>query len=147
MSVKPDPEHVERFPLRPFRTAPDRRYGIDAAIFIRDLGTNTKTLIVWMGVEIVDHIETRLARVSMRVILIVNGGEIVQAIVFEVGLMLQEGKDIPDPALLADDGRLAKGDNDIENLAANLSRKIWQKIAMTDTGALPGSASTTGSTA
>ena len=37
--------------------------------------------------------------------------------------------------------------NDIENLAANLSRKIWQKIAMTDTGALPGSASTTGSTA
>ena len=89
---------------------------MDPGVFFLYLSTYAKTLIPWMGIQRIDHIEPRFSWVSMRVVVVVDCCYIIQPIELQIRLFFQERENVPDPALFTDDRSLVLSRNDVKNL-------------------------------
>jgi hypothetical protein len=124
MTVKPNSEHIERFTLGPLCPAPNGSRGIDPTIIIGDLCTKTETVVIWMGIELVDHIEARLAGGSMWMVLIINGRYVVQPIILKIRLVPQERQNVADATLMTDNRCLSHRINDLKDLVLETFQKL-----------------------
>ena len=115
MSLEPDAEHIVHFPLRPFGPFPQPARGWDTAPFFVHLRPEPEAVVVWMGVQVVDHVEPGL-RLLSRVLGIVDRRYIRQPVVIQFGLVPQKRQYFRNPVCLTDGRPIAAEFGDLENV-------------------------------